>query len=219
MNFKNLIGGGLAGVALMVCSAAQAIVIDDFNVTTTSAVSDATLNATASTTPSIIDGANIVMDGAAGWSRTLSASLTAGADFVETIVCGGCQVGHFNAQNPATGIGEFIYAGTGVAFDGTAIAFDYNLDLAGSVVDILLSNGDVLSSGPLAASLPGWTTVTINFGAGDYSNITGLTVRVTGTQAADFSIDNLRTVPVPMPLALMALGLLGLGLLRRKATV
>jgi len=206
---------GLAIAALLACSSAQAILIDDYNVATASSVSDSSLDATATSAASVIDGTNIVMGGAAGWTRDITASLTAGADVIETIVCNGCQAAHVNAQNPATGIGEFIYSGSAVVFDGTGISFDYTLDIAGTILNFYLSNGDVLTTGPLAATLTGGS-VNVSFGSGDYSAITSLTVEVVGTQAADFTIDNLRTVPTPASLLLLALGALGLGL-RKKA--
>ena len=209
-------------------SAEAAFVIDDFNVNSTSTVTDNTVGGPV-TGPSVIDGANIVMNGAAGWTRTLTADLTAG-DTMETIVCNGCLAGHVTmGGGSSTGIGTYTYTGSAIDMSGyTGLVFDWGADLAGASVDIIVDDGTNTSTaaswsslaatgGSAPVNLVTQATMGINWGAVNSSAVTGIQFVVTGVQNMDSIIDNVSAVPVPAAVWLFGSGLLGLiGIARRK---
>ena len=209
-------------------SAQAAFVIDDFNVNSLSSVTDNSVGGPV-TGPSVIDGANIVMNGAAGWTRTLTADLTAG-DTMETVVCNGCLAGHVTmAGGNSNGIGTYTYAGSAIDLSSyTLLGFDWGADLAGAGVDIIVGDGTNTSTAAswtgLAAtggSAPGdlvaQALMGITWGSVNSSAVTSLQFVVTGVQNLDSIIDNISAVPVPAAVWLFGSGLLGLvGVARRK---
>ena len=212
-------------------SADAAFVIDDFNTNSTSTVTDNVVGGPI-TGPSVIDGANIVMGGAAGWTRTLTASLGAG-DTVDTVVCSGCQAGHVTMGGGSSdGGGSYMYAGPAIDLSGyTGLVFDWGADLAGAGVDIIVGDGTNTSTAAswtgLAAtggSAPGdlvaQALMGITWGSVNSSAVTSLQFVVTGVQNMDSIIDNVTAaVPVPAAVWLFGSGLLGLvGIARRKKT-
>lgn len=179
---------------------AASFVIDDFNVGTFSSVSDSSVDGSAVSAPSIIDGTNIVMNGA-GWTRTLTADLTL-ADSMQTEVCDGCQAGHVTMDGPSNGIGTYTYAGAPVDLGAySSLEFDWGADLPGANVDVIFSDGSntvtVASWSSLAAtggSTPGnlvtQAPVAIAWGMVDRSAITQIEFVVNGVANMDSIIDN-----------------------------
>jgi hypothetical protein len=212
-------------------SAVAAFVIDDFNVDSTSSVTDNVVGGPV-TGPSTIDGTNIVMNGAAGWTRTLTADLTA-ADTMDTVVCSSCQAGHVTmGGGSSNGIGTYTYAGSAIDLSSyTLLGFDWGADLAGAGVDIIVSDGTNTSTAASWSSLaatggsaPGdlvaQALMGIAWGSVNSSAVTGIQFVVTGVQNMDSIIDNVTAVvPVPAAVWLFGSGLLGLiGIARRKKT-
>ena len=203
--------------------------IDDFNVGTASSVSDSTVDGTPVSAASVIDGGNIVMNGAAGWTRTLTADLTAGQD-METVVCNNCMTGHVNmGGGSSNGIGTYTYAGSPLDLSSfTSLGFDWGADLAGASVDINFSDGvntsTAASWSALAATggsgtLVPQATMGIAWGAVNSSAITEIQFLVNGVANLDSSIDNFTAVvPIPAAAWLFGSALLGLvGVKRRQA--
>jgi len=212
-------------------SADAAFVIDDFNVNSTSTVT-ATSGIPLVTGGSFIDGTNVVMNNAAGWTRDLTANLT-GGDSMETVVCSGCQAGHVNMSGGSSiGVGTYTYAGSAIDMSGyTLLGFDWGADLAGAGVDIIVGDGTFTSTAASWSSLaatggsaPGdlvtQALTGINWGSVNSSAVTTIQFVVTGVQNLDSIIDNVvATVPVPAAVWLFGSGLLGLvGIARRKKT-
>jgi hypothetical protein len=210
-------------------SAQAAFVIDDFNVNSTSTVTDNTVGGPVSG-PSTIDGSNIVMDGTAGWTRTLTADLTAGDD-MNTVVCSGCKAGHVTmGGGDSNGIGTYTYAGSAVDLSGyTDLVFDWGADHAGASVNIIVGDGTNTSTaaswsgladtgGSAPADLVTQALMGINWGSVNSSAVTEVQFVVTGVQNMDSIIDNVSAVvPVPAAVWLFGSGLLGLvGIARRK---
>lgn len=134
-------------VAFTLSNSAQAatFIIDDFNVDTLSIISDGTIGSPVSG-PSVIDGANIVMNGTGGWTRTLTAELTAGGN-IETEVCPACNAGHVTMAGPSNGIGTYTYNGPAIDLSNLiALSFDWGADLPGASVDIIFSDGSNTST-------------------------------------------------------------------------
>jgi hypothetical protein len=232
MNKKSLLGAICASALSFSLSnsAVAAFVIDDFNVNSTSTVTDNTLLPPDVTGPSVIDGANIVMNGAAGWTRTLTAALTAG-DTMDTVVCSGCLAGHVTmGGGSSNGFGSYTYAGPATDLSGyTGLVFDWGADLAGADVDIIVGDGTFTSTAASWSSLaatggsaPGdlvaQALMGIAWGSVNSSAVTGIQFVVTGVQNMDSIIDNVSAaVPVPAAVWLFGSGLLGLvGIARRK---
>ena len=218
-------------LGLFLSTSAEAVfIIDDFNVDSSSTVTDVAVDGPIPGGSTIVG--STVMNGAS-WTRSLVANLTAG-DTMETVVCSSCQAGHVNmGAGNSNGIGSYIYAGVpATAIDLSSyvgLFFDWGADLAGASVDIIFGDGTntatVASWSGLAAtggSAPGnlvtQATMGINWGAVNSSAITSVTFRVTGVQNMDSIIDNITAVvPVPAAVWLFGSGLLGLvGIARRK---
>ncbi len=231
--FKRCALTGLCATGMLFSVASQAIMIDDFNVDTGSIVFDNTPGDGSVTGPSAISGAT-VMDGAAGWTRTLTADLTSG-DFMSTEVCSNCQAGHVDMSGGnSSGIGTITYSGGTVDMSmEQGISFSWGSDLDGSSAYIVFSdaNGNsetVASWGSLAAtggSAPGdlvaQSAMNINFGGLDSSAITEVRFVVNSAANVDSIFDNIETSPVPLPAAAYLFGTAVLGLVgvsrRRKA--
>jgi hypothetical protein len=203
-------------------------VIDDFNVDSTSTVSDLVVGGPI-TGPSTIDGANIVMNGL-GWTRTLTADLTAGDD-MDTVVCSGCQAGHVTmGGGNSNGIGTYTYTGSATDLSSyTLLGFDWGADQGpGASVDIIVGDGTNTSTaaswsglantgGSAPGDLVAQALMGINWGAVNSSAVTEIQFEVTGVQNMDSIIDNIHAVPVPAAVWLFGSGLLGLvGIARRK---
>ena len=118
MNKHSLLGMiSACTVFITLSNSAQAVsfTIDDFNVDTLSSVTDIAAGGSVSG-PSVIDGANIVMNGTGGWTRTLIADLSAG-DRMDTTVCVGglCGMGHVSMSGGSSnGTGTFQYNGPAI---------------------------------------------------------------------------------------------------------
>ena len=204
-------------------SAEAAFVIDDFNVASDSIVSDDSAGGGSVTGVSIIDGSNIVMDGFAGWTRSLVANLST-ADDMDTEVCNTCQAGHVNMNsNDSTGIGTFRYTGPAIDLSSyTHLVFDWSSDLSGAAVDIFFNGSSVAASS--WSGLVGGTGMTtqtpmaIVWGGAPIAQIDF--VVTAGVVGLDSNIDNIQAVvPVPAAVWLFGSGLLGLvGIARRKKT-
>lgn len=245
MNKVNLLGTICASaLTFSVSSSAMAagFIIDDFNVASASSVTDNNKGDSTSGA-STIDGSNIVMNGIAGWSRTLAANLTAG-DTMATVVCNGCQAGHVTmGGGSSNGIGTYTYSGSSVDLSGYAgLNFDWSADLAGAGVDILFGDGTntatVASWASLAATggsaptdLVSQLEMDIAWGAVDSTAVTDILFVVNGVQNMDSIVDNvslsevsapidnvnLPEVPVPAAVWFFGSGLLGLiGVSRKK---
>ena len=203
-------------------SAEAAFVIDDFNVASDSIVSDDSAGGGSVTGVSIIDGSNIVMDGFAGWTRSLVANLSTG-DNMDTIVCGNCQAGHVNMSSNSTGIGTFRYTGPAIDLSSyTHLVFDWSSDLSGAAVDIFFNGtSTAVSSWSGLVAVTDMTTQTpmaIVWGGAKIAQIDF--VVTAGVVGLDSNIDNIQAVvPVPAAVWLFGSGLLGLvGIARRKKT-
>ena len=218
-------------LSLFVGQAHAAFIIDDFNVNTTSSISDFTPGSIFATTGSVIDGSNTVMGGTSGWTRTLWADLSVG-DRLDTTVCSNCQTGHVTMNaNDSNGVGTFQYVG-GLAVDlssYTGLQFDWAADQAGASVEIWASdstNSGVIASWSGLASTGGTTpgdlvtqaTMAISWGLIDSTSIDEIRIIVSGVPNLDSSIDNITAVvPIPAAVWLFGSGLLGLaGVAKRK---
>lgn len=204
MNKNSLLGMIIAcAIAITLGNPAQAasFIIDDFNVDNTSIVSDNTIGSPVSG-PSVIDGTNIVMNGTAGWTRTLTAELVSGGN-IDTEVCQACDAGHVTMSGPSNGIGTYTYAGPAIDLGSLrSLKFDWGADLPGASVDIIFSDGSntstVASWSSLAAtggSAPGdlvpQAPMVIAWGAVNPAAITEIQFVVNGVIAMDSIIDNL----------------------------
>jgi len=232
MNKRRLLGmTGACALAVALSNSTQAapFTIDDFNVDTASSVLDTTVDGSAVSSASVIDGSNIVMNGVAGWTRTLTADLTAGHG-IQTVVCNNCLTGHVNmTSGSSNGIGAYIYSGAAVDLSSFSfLAFDWGADLAGASVDIILSDGvntsAVASWSTLAATggsgtLVSQATMGIAWGAVNSTAITEIQFVVNGVANMDSSIDNFTAV-VPIPPAAWFFGpaLLSLAFFKRRQT-
>ena len=211
-------------------SAQAAFIIDDFNVGSTSSVTDNTVGGPV-TGPSAIDGSNIVMNGAAGWIRTLTADLTAG-DTMQTTVCSGCLAGHVTmGGGNSNGTGTYTYIGSAIDLSSYGLlGFDWGADLAGASVDVIFKDGTNTTTAASWSSLantggsaPGdlftQALMGITWGSVNSNAVTEIQFAVNGVQNLDSIIDNFSASVVPVPAAvwLFGSGLLGLiGIARRK---
>lgn len=214
-------------IALSTSTQAAPFTIDDFNVNTASSVSDTTVDLNSVSAPSVIDGGNIVMNGAAGWTRSLTAGLTAGHG-IQTAVCSNCMTGHVNmASGSSDGFGAYDYSGMAIDLSSYALlGFDWGADLAGASVDIIFGDGvntsTVASWSGLAATGGSGTLVRqanagIAWGAVDSSAITEIQFLVNGVPNLDSSIDNFTAVvPIPAAAWLFGSALLGLLVVKRR---
>lgn len=234
MKRSSLLGVSFAcALTITLPNVAQAapFVIDDFNVNNGSSVMDGSVGGSVSG-PSVIDGANIVMNGAPDWERNLIADLSAG-DGMTTSVCifSMCGAGHVSMNSgSSTGIGTFEYNGT-TAIDLSSYAllgFDWGADMTEASVDIIFSdsssNTETVASWSSLAATPGngsvlepQTRMRINWGALDSSAITQIQFVVDGVGNLDANIDNITAyVPVPGAALLFGSALLGLGGVKRR---
>ncbi|MCF6203014.1 MAG: hypothetical protein L3J59_04980 [Methylococcaceae bacterium] len=237
MNRISLLGAICAFIFSLSNSAiAAGLVIDNFNVGSPSVVTDNDIGGVVSGS-SNIDGANIVMNGIAGWTRTLRANLSEG-DTMSTVVCNDCQGGHVTmGGGSSNGIGSYFYSGSAVDLSSySELGFDWGADLAGAGVDILFSDGvntaTVASWTSLAATggsaptdLVAQLVMGIEWGAVDSTAITEIEFVVSGVQNMDSVIDNINAsgsgsvsaVPVPAAVWLFGSGLVGLiGISKKK---
>lgn len=236
--YKRCTIAALCATGMMFSVASQAILIDDFNVSNPSIVIDETPGDGAVTGGSAINGANTVMDGASGWTRTLAANLTAGDGWL-TEVCNDCQGAHASAGTGgnSTGISTITYGGGVVDMSGEqALSFDWGADLANASVNIVFSDTSGASStvaswsnlGATGGSAPGnlvaQAAMDINFGGLDSTAINEVRFVVLGVPNLNSIIDNIETSPVPLPAAAYffgsgLLGLIGISRRRRSAAV
>lgn len=234
--YKRCMFAGVCAAGMMFSVASQAVVIDDFNVASFSEAEDRfppvdTVPASAS---SAIDGSNIVMDGAAGWTRTLIAELTAGDD-IATEVCVNCQAAHVTlGSGNSNGVGTFRYENS-VGADLTSwqsLSFDWGATFSGADVEISFSDGtttqvvaswsDLLASDPPGSGtgdLNAQALMAINWGSLDRTSIERIDFTVTGVPNLNSIIDNVAAVvPIPAAAYLFGTGLLALlGVSRRKS--
>jgi len=236
-----LIGIGLVGSLMFAGQANASFIIDDFNTAPpTQVVSDgapgdsmAGIQGTGNSLLTNITAGNIVLNalgGAAGWTRTIIAELDFG-DNVSTEVCSFCQTGHL-VSGAGGGIGNssFVYQGPSLDFGkASAVTFDYAADNDGAVVQFTFSDGInpnvTVASAALAntsgssapANLTGVSIALPSFGGlPGFSDIVAVRVDILGVADLDFSIDNITVVPEPSSIALMGLGLVGLGWRARR---
>ena len=229
LSLKSVLPACVLGLFLST-SANAAFVIDDFNVATGSFVGSGGGPVTG---PSVIDGANIVMGGAAGWTRTLTANLTSAGDSMNTVVCDFCLAGHVSmGGGNSNGIGTYTYTGSAIDMSGyLGLVFDWGADLAGASVDIIVDDGTNTSTaaswsslaatgGSAPTNLVTQALMGITWGTVNSSAVTGIQFVVTGVQNMDSIIDNISAVdviPIPAAVWLFGSGLLGrVGMARRK---
>jgi hypothetical protein len=204
MTKHNLLGIiSACALAITLCNSAQAasFIIDDFNVETFSGVFDDVLDDGPNSGSSDINGTNIVMNGTADWTRTLTAELLAGG-FIETEVCPDCAAGHVTMAGPSNGIGTYIYNGPAIDLSNlTSLSFDWGADLPGASVDMIFSDGSNTSTvaswsllpatgGSTPADLVSQAPMGIAWGAVDRRAITEIQFVVHGVTALDSIIDN-----------------------------
>ncbi len=203
-------------VAITLGNSAQAasFIIDDFNVFTSSIVSDTIIGPPIDGSvsgPSEIDGANTVMNGTVGWTRTLIAELLVGGN-IDTEVCNNCLAGHVTMAGPSNGIGTYKYNGPAIDLSNlTSLGFDWGADLPGASVEIIFSDGSNTSIVASWSSLPatGGSTpadlvpqapMGIAWGAVDRRAITEIQFVVNGVTSMDSIIDNFTaTYPGAIP--------------------
>ena len=232
MNKNYLMGAICASVLTFSLSnsAQAAFIIDDFNVDSTSSVTDNSVFGSVSG-PSAIDGANIVMNGAVGWTRTLTADLTSG-DEMKTVVCSLCLAGHVSmGSGNSNGIGTYTYNGPAIDLSSyDLLGFDWGADHDGASVDVIFDDGTNTTTAASWTSLadtggsaPGdlvmQALMGITWGSVNSSAVTEIQFVVTGVRNMDSIIDNFSATVVPVPAAvwLFGSGLLGLiGIARRK---
>jgi hypothetical protein len=205
MNKHSLLGMiSACTVAITLSNSAQAasFIIDDFNVDTLSSISGSTIGGSVSG-PSVIDGANTVMNQTEDWdwTRTLTAELLTGGN-TETEVCPVCAAGHVTMAGPSNGIGTYTYNGPAIDLSNlSSLSFDWGADLTGASVDIIFSDGSNTSTvaswsslaatgGSAPADLVPQAPMGIAWGAVDRRAITEIQFVVNGVTALDSIIDN-----------------------------
>jgi len=240
-NSKLLPAIGLAG-GLLLTTAAQAVLVDNFNVPAD------TPRATSSTVGDTVWQNNTQGGDIIGGFRDYSATLNDSNDSFEvsTWTCGSCLTWHTTAFLGSDGVFQLVWNGD-AAGDASTNNMNVNLTQAGEsllyfeyaadhdVTNIefrfedISGNSASVNSGGLAGTggsrpenlahiilgLPGAESV-------NYSSIANITLTMTGVPDLDFSLDNVRTTVVPLPGALgfLCAGVIGLGRLgwRRRRT-
>lgn len=220
-NSKLIPAIGLAG-GLLLTTAAQAVLVDNFNVPAK------TPEAVSSTVGVTVWENNTQGGDIIGGYRDYSATLADGTDEYEvsTWTCGSCFTWHTTAVSGSKGVFQLVWNGDA---EGDASTNNMNVDLIQAGESLLYfeyaadhdvaniefrfeditGNSDSVNSGVLTdtgGSLPGNLAPIILGLPGpqsvDYSSIANITLTMTGVPDLDFSLDNVRTTVVPLPGAL-----------------
>jgi hypothetical protein len=209
---------------------AQAFIVDDFNTTNTYACQDPA-NPTACPTTTGIDNGNTVWGETtnhdADTTRTLDAMLAPGqGDSVTIEVCSNCQTAHITAASgapPSRGDYWFTWTGDSVNLGSlSSFVFDWGADHPGTRWFADFDDGSgVVNTVPQPAlpATPGPGSLTHTASVAiptQFTQLVQVSLHFDGVPALDANIDNVRLVPEPSVLALLSVGLLGLGWQRRR---
>jgi len=219
-----------------IAPAQATFMVDDFNTANTYSCRDDLGGSNCPLTTTIDDGNTVWNDSTSphtGITRTIDADLTAG-DGVSIEICSNCQAAHITADAGVTqAVDEYSFVWTGPSVDlssYTSFMFDWGADLAGATwfADFGNSTGIVVDS-PVQSALPatpgpGSLTYIASLDLSsvsvvDFTDITQISLHFNGVGALDGNIDNVRVagaIPEPTTLALLSLGLVGLGVARRR---